>query len=102
VIREAVEEVDRWIGGADRQAGGRGRGRTGRRTEGTSRGGTLLENETYQGKRGGEAREGWGSKEDSWERRATRGSPQEASTTTYQSKLAWALQWLPDDDPHRP
>jgi hypothetical protein len=28
--------------------------------------------------------------------------PQEASTITHQSKLAWALQWFPDDDPCRP
>ncbi len=37
-----------------------------------------------------------------WERRATRGFPQESATTTHQTKLAWALQLLPDDDPRCP
>ncbi len=49
--------------------------------------------------RGGGAREGREGEEDSWERWATCGPPQEASTIIHQSKLAWALQWLPDDDP---
>jgi hypothetical protein len=97
-IREAVQKVERWIGWDEGQAGGRGRRRAGRRNQGNVRGGTSLESEGYGGERGGAAGEEWGSEEDSRERRATHGSSQEASTTTHQSKLDWALQWLPDDN----
>jgi hypothetical protein len=63
---------------------------------GNSRGGTSLDGEGNNGNRGGKAGGGRRNEEDSWERRATRGSLQEGSTITHQSKLAWALQWLPD------
>jgi hypothetical protein len=99
VISEAVEKVVRWIGGAGEHAVRRRRRRARRGTQGNSRGGTLLDGAGIKEERGGEAGESRGREEDGWERRATRGPPQEASTTTYQSKLAWALQWLPDDDP---
>ena len=54
------------------------------------------------GERGGTSGEDRRGEEDSWERRATRVIPQEEPTTPHQSKLSWALQWLPDDDPRRP
>ncbi len=101
-IREAVQKVKRWIEWDEGQGGGRGRRRAGRRNQGNVRGGTSLESGGNGGKRGGAAGEERGSEEDGRERRATHGSPQEASTTTHQSKLAWALQWLPDDDRRRP
>jgi hypothetical protein len=82
VIKEAVDKVDRRIRGAERQAGGRERRKRERRTQRTSSGGTLLENERDQGERDGEAREGGRSEENSWEWRASRGFSQKASTTT--------------------
>jgi hypothetical protein len=99
VIRKAVEKVERWIRGAGGQAGGRRRGRARRGTQGILRGGMLLDGAGNDEERGGEAGEGREGEEDSWEKWATRGPPQEASTITHQSKLAWALQWLPNDDP---
>jgi hypothetical protein len=50
-------------------------------------------------KRGGAAGEDREAEEDSWERRATHGSHGDAPTTNHQSKLALALQLLPNDDP---
>jgi hypothetical protein len=94
--------VERWIGWDEGQAGGRGRRRAGRKNQGNISARISLESKGNEGERGGAAGEERGSEEDSKERRATHGSPQEASTTTHQSKLAWALQWLPDDDPCRP
>ncbi len=101
VITETVEKVESWIGGAEGQAGGRRRRMAGRMNQVKSRGGTSLDDHRNEGERGGAAGEERGSEEDSWERRATRGSPQESATTTHQTKLAWALQWLPDDNPRR-
>jgi hypothetical protein len=43
VIREAVEKVDRWLGGAGGQAGKRREMRAGRGTQGNSRGGLSLD-----------------------------------------------------------
>jgi hypothetical protein len=62
----------------------------------------LLESEGNEGERGRAAGEDKGSEDNGRERRATRSSSLEASTTTHQSKLAWTLQWLPNDDPRRP
>jgi hypothetical protein len=99
---EAVEKVQRWIGAAGKNGGGRRRGRTRGRNQGRSRGGTRLAEGGNGGERGGASGEDRRSEEDGLERRATRGSPSEDPTTHYQSKLSWALQWLPDDDPRRP
>jgi hypothetical protein len=90
-IREAVQKVERWIGWDVRQVRGRGRRRAWRGNKVNVRGETSLKNERSEGERGGAAGEGRQSEGDSRERRATHGSPQEASTTTHQSKLAWAL-----------
>jgi hypothetical protein len=87
-IREAVQKVERWIGWDEGQAGGRGRRRAGRRNQGNVRGGKLLESERNGEERGRAAGEEGGSDEDGKERRTTHGSPQKASTTTHQSKLA--------------
>jgi hypothetical protein len=98
VIRQSVEKVYRRIGGAQGRTGGRRRGNLRGRNQGNPRGGRLLYMAQNDRERGGAARESRGSEEDGWEWRATRGSPQEASTTTYQNKLVRAVQWLPDDD----
>ncbi len=72
----------------------------GRSNQGNIRGRTLLESRGSEREKGGAAGEDRGSEENSRERRATYGSPQKASTTTHNSKLDWALQWLPDNN-HR-
>jgi hypothetical protein len=97
-IREAVVKEESLIGGARGQAGRRQRRRARRGTQGNVKGRTLRDDAGNEEQRGGEAGEGGRCEEDGWERRATRGTPQEASATTHQSKLAWAFQWLPDDD----
>jgi hypothetical protein len=102
VITEAVEKVERWIGGAEGQAGGRRKRMAGRTNQGNSRDETSLDNHRNEIDRGRAAGEEKRSEEDGCERRATRGSSQESATTTHQTKLAWAFQWLPDDDPRRP
>jgi hypothetical protein len=101
-IREAIQKVERWIGWDEGQAGWRGRRRARRRKRVNLRGKASLESEGNERERGRAASEDRGSEEVGRERRATHGSAQEAPTTTYQSKLAWALQWLPDDNPCRP
>jgi hypothetical protein len=101
-IREAIENVERWIGAPGGDRGGRRKGRTRVRNQGSSTGGTRLAEAGNGYERGREPGEDRISEEDGWGRRATRGSPQVSATTTHQTNLAWALQWLPDDDPCRP
>ncbi len=54
------------------------------------------------GERHGASGEDRKSVEESGERRATCGSPQEDATTAKESKNSRALQWLADDEPRRP
>jgi hypothetical protein len=79
--------VEKWIGLDEGQAGEKGRNRAGIMNQGNARGRKLLESERNEGERGRVASEDRGSEEDSRKRRATRDSPEEASPTTYQSKL---------------
>jgi hypothetical protein len=88
VIREAGEKVERWVRVTQREGGGRRRRRARGKNPGNERGGKSLDRARIEEERGGEEGEGRGSEEDSWERRATCGSPQEAPTTPYKSKLA--------------
>ncbi len=101
MIRESVEKVVRCIDGAGGGAVTRMRRRARRGTQGNLRGGTSLDGAEIEEDRGRDDGESRRHEEDSWERKATRGPPHEASTTTYQSKLAWAFQWLQDDNPRR-
>ncbi len=65
VIREAVEKVERWTGGAQREAGGRRRRRARRKNQVNTRGGTPLNGRGSEGERGGWAEEGKGREDDS-------------------------------------
>ncbi len=60
VIREAVEKVVRWIGGAGGHAIRRRRRRARRGTQGNLRGGTSLNGAGLEEERGGEAGESRG------------------------------------------
>jgi hypothetical protein len=86
VIRETVQKVEKWIGWDEEQAGGRATTLAERINQGFYRGRMLLKSKINEGKRGGAAGKSRGSEEDSWERRVTHGSSQEATTTTHQSK----------------
>jgi hypothetical protein len=88
VIRKAVENVERWIGVTQGEEGGRMRRRARGKNKGNERGETLPDRVGIEDVRGREAGESRGSEEDSWERRGIHGSPHEAPTTPYKSKLA--------------
>ncbi len=80
------------------EGGGRRRRRARGKNHGNERSGTLLNKARFEDERGREAEEGRESGVNSGERRAIRGFPQEAPLTPHKSKLAWALQWLPDNN----
>ncbi len=91
--------VERWIVVVRGNGGGRRRERTRGRNQGRSKGGTRFAEAGNSRETSGASGKDIRSEEDSLERRTTRGSPQEDPTTPHRSKLSWALQWLPDDDP---
>ncbi len=87
-IREAVEMVERWIGVARGEGGGKMRRRTWGTSQGSPRDETRLAEAVSHGDRDRADREGRGSMEDSWRSSATRGSPKEDPTAPNQTKLA--------------
>jgi hypothetical protein len=87
VIREAVEKVVRWIGGAGGHAVGRRRRRAMRGTQGNLRGGTSRDGAGIEEESSQEAEEGRVIEEDSWERRATRGPPRKLQLQPIKANL---------------
>ncbi len=105
-IREAVGKVERHLG-IGLEGSGRGR-RRGRRemhvgmNPGNSRGRNAVSRGRDEGERGRAAVGEDGRVVEDGVEMALRGLPQGTTTTLHQSRLSWALQWLPDDDPRRP
>jgi hypothetical protein len=105
-IREAVGKVERQLG-IGLEGSGRKRKR-GRRemhvgmNPGNSRGRNAVSRGRDEGERGRAAVGEDGRVVEDGVEMAFRGLPQGTTTTLHQSRLSWALQWLPDDDPCRP
>jgi hypothetical protein len=72
------------------------------RNSGDARSGNGVSRAEGEGERGGTVVAARGDEGNDGVQMAPRGLPQATSTTPHQSRLSWALQWLPDDNPRRP
>jgi hypothetical protein len=104
VNKEAVGKVERCL--AMEQEGNVRRRRRRRQGAqgvnlGDTRGRMAGSSNGDEGERGGTAVEDGRGVVDDGVEMASRGLPQGAATTPSHSRLSWALQWLPEDDPRR-